>query len=92
MHLLQRVPERSVLGSLLFNNYLNDLFFLVDYTEVCRFFDDTTFFSCDKDQESLINRLERDSFLAIEWFQNNYLKLNGHKCYFLEDTNMKISG
>ena len=26
--------------------------------------------------------MERDSFLAIEWFQNNYLKLNGHKCHF----------
>ena len=81
--LLQGVPQGSVLGPFLFNIYLNDLFFLVDYTEVCNFADDTTFFACDKDLGSLINRLEHDSFLAIEWFQNNYMKLNEDKCHLL---------
>ena len=61
--------------------FLNDLFFLVDYTEVWNSADDTTFFACDKDLGSLINRLEYDSLLAIEWFQNNYTTLNEDKCH-----------
>ena len=51
--------------------------------EVCNFADDTTFFACDSNLGSLINRLEHDSFLAIVWFQNNYMKLNEYKCHLL---------
>ena len=31
----------------------------------------------------LIKRLEHDSFLAIEWFENNNMKLNQDKCHLL---------
>ena len=51
--------------------YLNDLFLLVESTEVCNFADDTTFFACEKGLNSLIKRLEHDSLAAIEWFEND---------------------
>ena len=50
---------------------------------MCNFADDTTFYACDKDLRSLINRLEHDSLLAIEWFENNHMKLNQEKCHLL---------
>ena len=81
--LLQGVPQGSVLGPLLFNIYLNNLFYLTESTEVCNFADDTTFFACDENLNSLIKRLEHDSLLAIEWFQNNNMKLNQDKCHLL---------
>ena len=39
-------------------------------------------YACDRDVNSLINRLEHDSYLAIEWFENNSMKLNQDKCHF----------
>ena len=81
--LIQGVPQGSVIGPLLFNIYLNDLFYPVESTNVCNFADDTTFYACDKDSNSLINRLEHDRYLAIEWFENYSMKLNQDKCHLL---------
>ena len=53
------------------------------FLNVQKFADDTTFYACDKDLSSLINRLEHDSLLATEWFENNRMELNQEKCNFL---------
>ena len=44
--------------------FLNTLMF-------CIFVDDAAFLACDKELNSLINRLEHNNLLAIEWFENN---------------------
>ena len=57
--------------------------FLPEYTDVCNFADGSTFHACDKDIHFLINRLERDSLLAIEWFENNSMKLDQDKWHLI---------
>ena len=43
-------------------------------TNVYNFADDTTFFACDYNLKNLMERLEHDTKLAIEWFESNYIK------------------
>ena len=77
------VPQGSVLGSFLFNIYINDLFFIIEQTDICNYVDDNTINACDMSLENLLRRLEHDTPLAIEWFQHNYMKLNEGKCHLL---------
>ena len=82
-NLTQVVPQGSFLGPLLFNIYLNDLFFALKDIEVCNFADDTTPFVCDLDLNTTLKKLEENSAMALTWFETNYMKLNSDKCHLL---------
>ena len=77
------VPQGSILGPLLFNILLADLFFIHNDIDIANFADDNTPYLSAKHVEDVIESLERPSVSLFRWFENNLLKGNADKCHFL---------
>ena len=77
------VPQGSVLGPLLFNIFINDLLLFIQNSDICNYADDTTIYTCNKNLDNIVHRLENDCSIALEWFADNFMKLNADKCHLL---------
>ena len=62
------VPQRLVLGCLLFNIYLNDFFFLQDIN-ICNLAEDTTPFLCNEILESVLGKSDGNLEFVIFWIE-----------------------
>ena len=79
------VPQGSILGPLLFNIFLCDLFFITKETDFSSYADGKTPYRTADTIEEVIKLLERDSMMLFKWFSDNQMKANISKCHLLVD-------
>ena len=77
------VPQGSVLGPLLFINFINDLPLCTRYCQNAVYADDTVLYYHSKDPKDLETRLNYDLACVSEWFNANLLTVNISKCKFI---------
>ena len=77
------VPQGSILGPLLFNIYINDIFFFIIESDIANYADDNTLYTSSRYCEETILKLEKDANILIKWFKDNGMKLNEEKCKLL---------
>ena len=76
LEIILGVPPGSILGPILFNIFIIDLLLFIQETDVCIFADDTTLYKCGSDSDIVLENLEMDANIAINWLNNKEMVAN----------------
>ena len=79
LKIIKGVPQGSILGPLLFNIFLNDIFYFVKKSNLYNYADDNTLSYSHPDLLETKNVLTSESEYVIEWFGTNQMQANPGK-------------
>ena len=78
-NIISGVLHGPILGPLLFNLSINDLFFFILIASVHNFADDNTLSAFAENVSKLINILQSESEVTTDWFKKKQMIVNPHK-------------
>ena len=77
------VPQSSILGPLLFNIFICDLFLIMNKVDFASYADDNTPYVIGNSVKEAINSFKEAPDKLFYWFANNQMKANPDKCHLL---------
>ena len=89
-NILYGVPQGSILGSLLFNIDLCDLFFVMNHEAIANYADDNTPYLSGKNIDEVVRFLAESSRVIFKWFSDKQFQANASKCHVLLSTDEHV--
>ena len=89
-NLTKGVPQGSILGPVLFNVFMNDLFYFIKKCSLYNYADDNSMSNASAKIDEVMLNLKLDSKIAITWFIDNGMEPHPEKFQFMVMSNNVI--